>query len=96
MSNFENKKICILGFGKEGRATYNYIRKYEVLLPITIMDNKYKEITLDDPYVTIIDIDYEKLPEFDMIFKTPGISLNDVDITPSNREILLPSLTKYL
>ncbi len=24
--------IAILGFGKEGRSTYNYIRKYDTLL----------------------------------------------------------------
>lgn len=81
MSNFTNKKICILGFGKEGHATYNYIRKYELLLPITIMDNKYKDIVLDDPYVTIKDVDYEEMKDFDMIFKTPGISLNGIDIS---------------
>ena len=87
MSNFENKKICILGFGKEGKATYNYIRKYELLLPITIMDKKYKEIELDDPYVTLMDTNYDVLKEFDMIFKTPGISLNDIDITPFKDKI---------
>ena len=29
MNNFKDKKIVILGFGKEGLSTYEYIRKYE-------------------------------------------------------------------
>lgn len=81
MSNFSNKKICILGFGKEGKSTFEYIRKYEPTLPLTIMDKKYKEIKLEDKNVEIIDVDLSSLSGFDMIFKTPGISLNGEDIS---------------
>ena len=38
--------IAILGFGKEGRSTYNYIRKYDTSLKLTILDAK--DITLDE------------------------------------------------
>lgn len=95
MSNFDNKKICILGFGKEGKSTYEYIRKYNLTLNITIMDNKYKQIELHDDNVTIMDINYDILPEYDMIFKTPGISLNDIDIT-SFKDKLTSQLEYFL
>ena len=42
----KDKNIVILGFGREGVSTYNYIRKYFPEKPIAIADKK--EIELDD------------------------------------------------
>lgn len=81
MNNFENKKICILGFGKEGNSTYNYIRKHNKNIFITIMDKNFNNIFVNDENINIIDVDINKLNEFDLIFKTPGISLNKYDIS---------------
>lgn len=78
---FNNRKIVILGFGKEGTSTYEYIRKYAKDLPLLIMDNKYKDINIEDENVIIEDINYDKLGEYDIIFKSPGISFKDIDIT---------------
>ena len=81
MNNFKDKKIVILGFGKEGLSTYEYIRKYEKDLPLIIMDNKYKEISIEDNNVTIMDINYDDLQNYDLIFKSPGISFKGMDIS---------------
>ena len=71
--------IAILGFGKEGMSTYNFIRRHDKNIKLTIMDAK--EIEIDD-----INASYKKynglsseLDEFDLIIKTPGISLKDLD-----------------
>ena len=38
IEELENKKICILGFGKEGKSTYNFIRRHLNDKHITIID----------------------------------------------------------
>ncbi len=80
-STFKKQKIVILGFGKEGTSTYEYIRKYEKDLPLVIMDNKYQDIKVEDENIELCDIDYNRLKDFDMIFKAPGVSFKDVDIS---------------
>lgn len=73
-------KLAILGFGREGNSTYNFIRKYLPNKLIYILDEK--EISLDDEYTVYKKYNRitEDLIEFDLIIKTPGISLKDIDI----------------
>ena len=73
-------KVAILGFGREGNSTYNFIRKYLPNKIIYILDEK--EISLDDEYTVYKKYNNttEDLIEFDLIIKTPGISLKDIDI----------------
>ena len=40
IDNIKDKNICILGFGKEGKSTYNFIRKYLKDKLITIIDKE--------------------------------------------------------
>lgn len=77
----KDKKIAILGFGREGRSTYNFIRKYLKDKEITIID-KNKDINVNNKYVDYIlgDNYLNDLDKFDLIIKTPGISLKDIDI----------------
>jgi len=82
MNDLLNKKIVVLGFGKEGKSTYNYLRSIDSNMSIDIMDQKYQNIKVDDPNVKVIDTNYDDLKDYDLIFKTPGISFKDVDITP--------------
>jgi len=77
----ENKKIVILGFGKEGKSTYEYLRKYFPNMPLVIMDQNHANISLDDIFVKIINVDFGVLKDYDLIFKSPGVSLKDIDIT---------------
>lgn len=80
MFDLDNKKILILGFGKDGKSTYNYIKTHSNA-EITIMDQNYENIE------GAIDVDYNTLDEYDLIFKTPGISLKDVDISPFKNKL---------
>lgn len=77
----EDKKIVILGFGKEGKSTYNFIRKYLPNQKLVIMDQNYQNIELNDDKVLVMDVDYSKMGGIDLIMKTPGISFKDVDTT---------------
>ncbi len=67
------KNIAILGFGKEGQSTYNFIRKYDKNLKLTILDGR--QIDIDDINAKYKSYNSEEdLTEFDLIIKTPGIA----------------------
>lgn len=77
------QNVAILGFGKEGISTYNFIRRYDKTMHLTILDAK--DINIDDPFVTIKKYNgtLEELLEYDQIIKTPGIpfaSFNQDDV----------------
>lgn len=74
LENYNN--IAILGFGKEGQSTYNFIRKYNKNIKLTILDAK--EIEIDDINAEYKHYSGEKdVLEFDLIIKTPGIAIID-------------------
>lgn len=81
MSFLDNKNTAILGFGLEGKSTYEFIRKQNKEMFLTIIDRN--EVKLDDKNVRVIyGEDYlNNLEQYDIIMKTPGISLKDTDIT---------------
>ncbi len=77
----ENKKILILGFGKEGQSAYLLLRKYlpEQKFAIADASEKVKEsplLTNDSNLTLHLGENYlSVLPDFDLIIKTPGIAL---------------------
>ncbi len=78
------KKILILGYGREGISTYNYIRKHLPEKNITIADKNL--IKIDDKNVDMIcgDNYLSCLGDFDLVFKSPGIAfLEDVKYPPT-------------
>ena len=87
------KNIAILGFGREGKSTYQFIRKHDSKFPLTILDAK--EIELSDPFATYMPYHGEAdLKDFDLIIKTPGVPVyNFKDTTKekitSQMELLL-------
>lgn len=76
IQSITQKKILILGFGREGKSTYQFIREHLPSFHLFIGDRN--EIDLTDRNVTIIcgENYLSTLNNFDLIFKTPGISLN--------------------
>ena len=78
----DNKKILILGFGREGKSTYNLIRKYLKDQKIYIADNNEKSFeNFEDNNVVLVSGDryLENLENYDLIMKAPGISFVGVD-----------------
>ena len=107
INKLQGKKIAILGFGIEGKSTYKFIRKYLPDMDLTIIDSKDKsneEICSGDLKLSFISgPNYlDNLEEYDLIFKTPGISLKDIDITnfkdkiTSQLELLLETNKKNI
>jgi UDP-N-acetylmuramoylalanine--D-glutamate ligase len=90
------KKVLILGFGLEGRSTLKLLRRYFPDLNLAVAD---KNTNLDisglekDPHLNfILGENYlEQIPLFDMVFKTPGISLNGSTINFGNTILLSQS-----
>ena len=83
---FDNKKVLILGFGKEGQSTYNFIRKYYPEKLLIIADKR--ELEIDDKFVEVISGEkyLDAISDSDLVMQSPGISLRDVKI-PENVEI---------
>ena len=74
LKNYKN--IAILGFGKEGKSTYQFIRKYDSSLSLTILDEK--KIEINDSNTKYKEYTGENdLTEFDLIIKSPGIVIKD-------------------
>ena len=86
IEKINNKNVAILGFGKEGMSSYTFIRNHLKELPLTIIDKVDKssdELVKDDKNVSFIygDDYLNNLDKYDLIIKTPGISLKDIDIS---------------
>ena len=91
---FKEKKIIILGFGREGISTYKLIRKYLKDQKIYIADKKENiieehEFLKEDKNIEFIcgEKYLENLEKYDMIMKTPGISFKGIDTSKFNSKI---------
>ncbi|MDE5764591.1 MAG: UDP-N-acetylmuramoyl-L-alanine--D-glutamate ligase [Ruminococcus sp.] len=87
----KNKSVCILGFGREGKSTYNILSEYCSPSEIAVADiNKIEN--LPDSVRIISGSDYQKsLGDFDLVFKSPGIVLEK---QPSELTCLITSETQ--
>lgn len=86
IQKLKNKKVAILGFGREGVSTYNFIKKYHIICDLTIIDANDKlfeknDYLLEDKNLNFVlgDKYLDNLSIYDLIIKTPGISLKDCD-----------------
>jgi UDP-N-acetylmuramoyl-L-alanine---L-glutamate ligase len=93
--NIADKKILILGFGKEGQSTYELLRRALPSQIITIADldkeieKKNPSLVNDNNLNLILGESYlDHLSDFDIIFKTPGISLKDINYSFDVEKIL--------
>ena len=100
--NFQNKKIAILWYGREGKSSLQFLLKIGISPKnITILDGAKKieglaesferlnkTIGIDPEFnLTFGDTYLDKLKTFDLIIKTPGISLYHDKIYPYKHKI---------
>lgn len=88
-----DKKIVILGFGKQGKATYKYIRKHFPSKLITIADKNenidISEFKIDKNIVFNLGTKYlENIDKYDLIIKAPGVVLKDIDVSSFKDKII--------
>jgi UDP-N-acetylmuramoylalanine--D-glutamate ligase len=77
-----NHHVLILGFGKEGRSTFRYLRNHFPWLPLAIADRdpelpeKTGEMLYDANIKLHTGQDYlDCLPEYSFIIKSPGVGI---------------------
>ena len=81
----DNSRVLILGFGKEGRSTYNFLRAHfpELLLGIADINSEIRqeaELANDNKLELFLGSDYlDALKHFDIIIKSPGVKIGDID-----------------
>lgn len=77
---FRDKKILILGFGREGQSTCRFLRGLLPNIRLTVADRR--EICIDDRNVSLVSGEgyLDGLGDFDVVVKSPGISFRDVEI----------------
>ena len=70
----KNKKVLILGFGREGKSTYNVIKNFDCKIAIADLN----DVSFDADVKFIIGSEYQKaINDYDVVFKSPGIVLED-------------------
>ena len=83
----KDKKILILGFGREGKSTYNYIRKHLPEKELFVGDKNEPQIEDENVKVIFGESYLDCLGEFDIVFKSPGIAFLEDDMYPETTEI---------
>ena len=77
------KRILIAGFGREGKSTLRFLQRYMPNAIISIADRNESAFQDVDKerYSLYFGDDYLKASsDYDVVIKTPGISVKDVDI----------------
>lgn len=88
LNYLENKKILILGFGVEGKSTYKFLRKNFPEMQLTICDTNEIDLSLLENVEILQGEEYlERIDDYDIIMKSPGISFKDIDITNFKEKI---------
>lgn len=92
INDFKDKKICVLGFGKEGKSTYNFLIKNGIN-NILVHDKVKQDVNgiYGDNYL-------DNLDKYDIIIKSPGVVLKDIDISGFKDKITsqLEIVMKYI
>jgi UDP-N-acetylmuramoylalanine--D-glutamate ligase len=78
LHDLNGKTVCILGYGKEGKAMVTALEEFAPQCEITIAD-KNPEITIENDrhWKQVGEGWLENLGKFDIIIKSPGIPPND-------------------
>ena len=84
----KDKKILILGLGREGKSTYAYLRKHLPEKHLTIADKAEVSVGNDTNVSYICGDDFLScLRDFDIVFKSPGIAFLEENMYPDTTEI---------
>lgn len=96
--HLDGKSLLILGFGREGQSSYHFLRSHLPDLPLTIADqnpnlrDQHPDLTADRNLILILGDSYlDSLADFDLILKSPGISLKSLDLS-----LIAPKITSQL
>lgn len=88
IQELNGKNICVLGYGKEGKAMVSALEKYAPECEITIADQN--KVVSSKKYVVKTGEEYlENLGNFDVIIKSPGIPPNL--LTPYSLLLITPT-----
>lgn len=87
IKEIENKNIAIVGFGKEGISTYNFIRRHLPTKHITIIDGNSSLIDSNLYLKNDKNLSFElgndylnNLEKYELIIKSPGVKFKDINI----------------
>lgn len=105
LSKLKNKKILILGFGREGQSTLSFLRKYFPSHVIHISDkNDLNQLSPDATELVTKDVNVhyfggvgylKNLDDYDFVFKTPGIPNKLEEIKKAKKKgVIFSSQTK--
>jgi UDP-N-acetylmuramoylalanine--D-glutamate ligase len=74
LNRLRGKRILILGFGREGKSTWHFLQKYLPDAVVAVADKNAMEGVkhAGEQYL-------EAMYDYDIVVKTPGISLKDFD-----------------
>ncbi len=79
----ENKKILILGYGREGKSAYKFIKENIKNSEISIAD--LHDVAVPDNVKKYVGENYlDSIKEHDIVIKSPGIILKDYNSTRDN------------
>lgn len=82
----KDKKVLILGFGREGKSTLSMIKRAGGYKEAAVSDMNWVEV--DEDVKLICGPDYQKcLNDYDVIFKSPGIVL-EMDVAEINGKLV--------
>lgn len=73
LEKLNNKRILILGYGREGRSSYNFIRKYYPDMIIGIYDKNEIKDSLHNVNIHCGSSYQDILDSYDLIIKSPGV-----------------------
>ena len=74
INRLRGKRILILGFGREGKSSFRFVQKYLPNAEVAVADkNEMEGVKHFGNYYL------EAMHDYDIVIKTPGISLKDFD-----------------
>lgn len=87
MKNFQNKQVAVLGLGIENRPLVDFLLKKGAKITVCDQETNLKSKWPKLPVQWRLGENYlQNLTEFDLIFRTPGISPNQKEIVQAKRQ----------